>query len=521
MALVAIPGQLAPIVGPFLGGALVDGAGWRWVFYVNVPVVGFALRLAWRGMHDVRPPTPPRLDAIGLVLLSPGVAALVYGLSQVGRGVGNVATISALAIGAMLVAAFSWHALRTRTAALLDVRLFRIRSYTLVAILTFLSGASIFGPLFLLPLYYQRVHGFSAVQTGLMLSPQGLGTAASLFIAGRLTDRIGTRPVVLAGLAATVAATIPFTQFGTDNLVQVIALLVRGMGLGAAGIAMMAGAYRGLRSIQIPSATGLTNIIQRVGGSFGTALVAVILQRASTGASTPAAMANAFGAAFWWTVGFALIALAPAWLLPSTNHNITDHEGTRKPHMFQIAVIIASTRQGRFGDTVAHWFIGQAQQRADLHLDVIDLCDVPLRPVQQTPFDCDDPAVHALAARIDAADGFVVITPEYNHGYPASLKLAIDSVYHPWQAKPVAFVSYGGVSGGLRAVEQLRLVFAELHTVTLRDTVSLSMAHTQFDEHGKPHDPDGVNSAAKTLLDQLTWWTRALRDARATRPYAS
>jgi NAD(P)H-dependent FMN reductase len=79
--------------------------------------------------------------------------------------------------------------------------------------------------------------------------------------------------------------------------------------------------------------------------------------------------------------------------------------------------------------------------------------EVALRPVQQTPFDSDDPAVHALSARIDAADGFVVITPEYNHGYPASLKLAIDSVYHPWQAKPVAFVSYGGIAGGLRAVE--------------------------------------------------------------------
>ncbi|MEV6140662.1 NAD(P)H-dependent oxidoreductase [Nocardia sp. NPDC051990] len=187
--------------------------------------------------------------------------------------------------------------------------------------------------------------------------------------------------------------------------------------------------------------------------------------------------------------------------------------------MLRIAIIVASTRQGRFGDTVARWFTDQAQQRADLDLDVIDLRDVPLRPVQQPPFDCDDPAVHALAARIDAADGFVVITPEYNHGYPAALKLAIDSVYHPWKAKPVAFVSYGGIAGGLRAVEQLRLVFAELHAVTIRDTVSFHMAHNQFDEHGVPHDPDDVNKAAKTLLDRLTWWTRVLHEARATQPY--
>ena len=318
MALVAIPGQLAPIIGPILGGALIDGVGWRWGFYVNVPVVALALLLAWRGMPPGRPAGWPPLDVTGLALLSPGLAALMYGLSQVGQGIGNAAAITSLVIGMALVAAFTWHALRARIAPLLDIRLFRIRSYTLVAILTFLSGASIFGPMFLLPLYYQRVHGLSAVETGLMLSPQGLGTALALMIAGRLNDRIGARPVVLAGLAVTVAATIPFTMSGTGDLVQIITLLVRGMGLGAAGIAMMAGAYQGLRHDQIPGATGLTSVIQRIGGSFGTAMLAVILQRASTGATAPGALESVFGDTFWWTVGFALIALIPAWLLPRT-----------------------------------------------------------------------------------------------------------------------------------------------------------------------------------------------------------
>lgn len=319
MALVAIPGQLAPIIGPILGGALIDGAGWRWVFYVNVPVVGLALLLAWRGMPSGRPAGRPVLDVIGLVLLSPGLAALVYGLSQVGQGAGSAGSLASLVIGMTLVAAFTWHALRARIVPLLDLRLFGIRSYTLVAVLTFLSGASIFGPMFLLPLYYQRVDGLSAAQTGLMLSPQGLGTALSLLIAGRLNDRVGTRPVVLAGLAVTVIATIPFTRSGTGDLVQIITLLVRGMGLGAAGIAMMAGAYQGLRRDQIPGATGLTSVIQRIGGSFGTAVLAVILQRVSADATTPHALAGAFGDTFWWTVGFALIALIPAWLLPRTN----------------------------------------------------------------------------------------------------------------------------------------------------------------------------------------------------------
>ncbi|MDP4511242.1 MDR family MFS transporter [Nonomuraea turcica] len=332
MALVAIPGQLAPIIGPVLGGVLIDGAGWRWVFFVNVPVVGLALLLAWRAMPSGRPQGRPPLDLLGLVLLSPGLAALVYGLAQIGgaggKGFGSTVAVVILMAGVGLVAAFARHALRTRTAPLLDLRLFRHRSYTLVTTLTFLSGASIFGPMFLLPLYYQQVHGLTTVETGLMLAPQGIGTALSLLIAGRLNDRIGARPLVLVGLAVTVAATIPFTLSGTGDLIQIITLLIRGMGLGIAGVAMMAGAYQGLRRDQIPGATGLTNVVQRVGGSLGTAVLAVVLQRVTQGNGTPAALEGAFGETFWWTVGFALLALIPSWLLPRSRPAPTE-PGTR------------------------------------------------------------------------------------------------------------------------------------------------------------------------------------------------
>lgn len=190
----------------------------------------------------------------------------------------------------------------------------------------------------------------------------------------------------------------------------------------------------------------------------------------------------------------------------------------------RLAVIVGSTREGRFGETVARWFIRQAQQRDDLEIDVIDLRDTPLPNVQQAgPVGTGvyaSPQVRAFASRIGAADAFVVVTPEYNHGYPASLKLAIDSVYPEWKAKPVGFVSYGGASGGLRAVEQLRLVFAELHTVTIRDSVSFPMARRQFDAAGVPGDPERANASATKLLDELAWWASALRDARARQPYA-
>lgn len=189
----------------------------------------------------------------------------------------------------------------------------------------------------------------------------------------------------------------------------------------------------------------------------------------------------------------------------------------------RLAVIIGSTREGRFGETVARWFLDRAQQRDDVEVDLIDLRDTPLPVVQQAgPVGAGvyaSPEVRAFAGRIGAADGFVVVTPEYNHGYPASLKLAIDSVYPEWKAKPVGFVSYGGVSGGLRAVEQLRPVFAELHTVTVRDAVSFAGARRQFDSTGVPADLERANLAAAKLLDELTWWARALRDARGREPY--
>ncbi|WP_250280476.1 MULTISPECIES: NADPH-dependent FMN reductase [unclassified Frankia] len=184
----------------------------------------------------------------------------------------------------------------------------------------------------------------------------------------------------------------------------------------------------------------------------------------------------------------------------------------------RLAVIVGSTREGRFAPVVANWFTGQAEQRDDLALDVVDLAEARLPAVltRQPP-----PEVAALAPRLDAADAFVVVTPEYNHSYPAALKNAIDWYYTQWQAKPVGLVSYGGLAGGLRAVEQLRLVFAELHAVTIRETVSFHNVRERFDAAGQPKDATGPGTAAKTMLDQLVWWARALRDARTARPYGT
>ena len=187
----------------------------------------------------------------------------------------------------------------------------------------------------------------------------------------------------------------------------------------------------------------------------------------------------------------------------------------------QLEVVIGSDREGRFGPTVADWFAGQAKNRSELTVSTLDLAEFPL-PTGLTNR-LDPGAAAALAesgSRLERADAFVVVTPEYNHSFPAVLKNALDWHSGRWRAKPVGFVCYGGISGGLRAVEQLRQIFAELHAVTVRDTVSFHGASRQFDEAGQPREAATVNAAAHALLDRLVWWGQALREARAVRPYA-
>jgi NAD(P)H-dependent FMN reductase len=188
----------------------------------------------------------------------------------------------------------------------------------------------------------------------------------------------------------------------------------------------------------------------------------------------------------------------------------------------RVAVIVGSVREGRFGPVVAGWLAGVADAHGGFEVDVLDLAESSLPLVMPsfgtTPSAAVVAEVAKVSPRLEAADAFVVVTPEYNHSYPASLKNAIDWHQPEWRAKPVAFVSYGGISGGLRAVEHLRAVFAELHAVTIRETVSFPGAQARFGDDGLPND-DAAGVAAKAMLDQLGWWARSRAEARAARPY--
>lgn len=193
--------------------------------------------------------------------------------------------------------------------------------------------------------------------------------------------------------------------------------------------------------------------------------------------------------------------------------------GTTSAGPLRIAVIIGSTRQGRAGEPIAWWVADQLTPRADLDVDIVDLAVDPV-PHVLPDYDVETmPAsVVGLGERLDAADGFVIVTPEYNHSFPAALKNAVDWFYEEWNAKPIAFVSYGGKSRGIRAVEQLRQMFVELHAMTTRDGVGIDL--DEVDDHGRPAS-QGCEGAAKLMADQLVWWANALRQARTERPYVA
>ncbi|MFI9584931.1 NADPH-dependent FMN reductase [Streptomyces sp. NPDC052236] len=199
-----------------------------------------------------------------------------------------------------------------------------------------------------------------------------------------------------------------------------------------------------------------------------------------------------------------------------------------QPPPLNLAVITGSVREGRFGPVVTNWFVEQAEQYSDrFTVDVIDLADtslplaLPPLPPALEPNMARPAGMTDLTNRLGAADAIVIVTPDYNRSFPASLKAAIDWHYTEWQAKAIGFVGYSGASGGILAIEQLRQVFNELGAHTVRDYVSFPRYYELFDAEGSLKDPTGPNAAAKTLLDRLHWWGSVLHDARRDRPYTA
>ena len=336
MSVVGVPMLLAPVFGPVVGGAIVGSVSWRWIFFLNVPVGLIAIALSKR----LLPRSPVRggagLDVAGLALLPPGLALLVWGVSEAGTSgrFGNPRTLVGVGAGLALVLGFAWHSWRRGDRALVNVGLLRNRGFAAASATTLLVGVALFGALILLPLYFQLVRGLSPLETGLLLMPQGIGAAIALPLAGRLTDRVGARPVVVSGLAAAFAAMAAYTRVGagTSYALLASALLVVGVGLGCTIVPSMAAAYASAPREAAAHATSLVNVVQRIAGSLGTALLAIVLQRRiaeslpglsggleTLGRREAAApeLAAAFAASFRVALVLIGVAVIPALLLPA------------------------------------------------------------------------------------------------------------------------------------------------------------------------------------------------------------
>ena len=318
IATIGLVGQLGPIVG----GTIIDSVGWHWLFFVNIPICLVALVLAPFFLPSGATDRAHALDTLGFVLLTPGVIALAYGLSQAAGTDGFAATDVWLpmALGLLLLAAFTLRSLRATRPALIDVRVFARRSFGLGSVMTFVSGFSIYALMFLLPLFYQQVRGESVFTTGFLLIPQGVGTMCFILVNRHLAGRVDTRLIIAGGVLLTMAGTLPFALAGASGgeIILLAGQFLQGFGMAAVSLPVMTLAFAGLSHAETPRGSAAFNVVKQVGAPFGVTVIAVVLQSNLAGAVTTNEALGAFNASFWWVLALSAVPLLLAFLLPAS-----------------------------------------------------------------------------------------------------------------------------------------------------------------------------------------------------------
>jgi len=350
MAIIGVPMMVGPIMGPVLGGWLVTDVGWRWIFFINAPIGLLALLFAARVLPKDVSRKADKLDFVDLLLVSPGLALLIYGLaeSDSAGGFGATKVWGTMLAGAVLLGSFVVHALRAEN-PLIDLRLFKNRTFATSSLTLVLVAISVFGSFLLLPLYFQAVRGETPLQSGLLLIPQGLGSMIAMPIAGTLADRTGSGRIVPFGLLPVIASVLWLTQIGahTSYVAISIDMFVFGIGMGFTMMPVFTGAIQSLRDAAVARATTALNILQQTGASIGTAVLSVLLASAlidqlghHRGTLEYAARAShairlriaphqaiAFGHTFWWALGLLVVAFFGSLLLPKSKPTAQAGEG--------------------------------------------------------------------------------------------------------------------------------------------------------------------------------------------------
>jgi EmrB/QacA subfamily drug resistance transporter len=323
MSVIGVPTVLAPVFGPTLGGLLLQSVGWHAIFLVNVPIGIVTFFVARKLLpHDhVEKADAGRLDWQGLLLAGAGTVGITYGLSESATA-GNFTSMSVVlpvVVGLVLLAAF---VLRSRRVAepLLDLGLYRIKAYSAASVVFFCLGAGLFGALILLPLYFQVARGDDAIHTGLLLIPQGIGSAIGMNRSSMATRRFGAGLTSLWGCVILAVGTVPFlfVNGSTSFVIIGVAMVIRGAGVGLAFMPAMTAAFSALSHDQVNDASPQLNVIQRVGGSLGTAVIAVVLENKLTHLGSHAsanAIAASFAQTYWWVMVLIFAAIIPTIFL--------------------------------------------------------------------------------------------------------------------------------------------------------------------------------------------------------------
>ncbi len=350
MSIIGVPMLLGPILGPILGGWLVADVSWRWIFFINVPIGIIALICSLRVLPRDVAAHEQRLDFVDLLLLSPGLALMIYGLAESNSagGFGSGKVLIPLLAGVALIGTFVWHALRARD-PLIDLRLFKNRTFATSSMTLVLMAISVFGSFLLLPLYYQAVRGESALMSGVLLAPQGLGAMIAMPIAGQLADRTGPGRIVPFGLLGVILSVLGLTQVGanTSYVWLSLDLFLFGIGMGFTMMPVFTGAMQSIRGPAVARASTTLNILQQTGASIGTAVLSVLLASAissklgggahsTIGASATLSasarahiappMAAAFGQTFWWALGLLAVAFVGSLALPKRKPVLSGEE---------------------------------------------------------------------------------------------------------------------------------------------------------------------------------------------------
>jgi EmrB/QacA subfamily drug resistance transporter len=313
IAMVAIPAAIFPILGPVVGGLIVNFLPWQWIFIVPLPLCVLGIIFAVR-LPSVEPTDKAqKLDLIGLILLTGAFCTFIFGITKL-RGTNLPFAFGTLVGGAVLIVLYCVYVTHSKTVPLLDIRLFVKRNFTMSTLLIFVYGAIATGVLFILPLYFQQIRGTSTLTAGLLLVPQGAGMFLTRSIAGKWTDKFGAKPVVMVGILLTLVGTIPLALIGNyaSFVPEIIVLIVRGAGLGMLSVPVMVCIYDGLDTKDAAQGTVSSRMFMQIGSALGTAILAIVLSHALANTETPL---TAFNTVYWWAVGITVLCAVPAVFL--------------------------------------------------------------------------------------------------------------------------------------------------------------------------------------------------------------